>query len=59
MREQDLEILRSILDKRGGFGEDEHLELTVGRERSDAKSLDEFVAENRALLDRHLWRGRK
>jgi hypothetical protein len=28
VREQDLDILRSILDTRGGFGHREHLELT-------------------------------
>lgn len=100
MCEQDLDILRSILDTRGGFGHQQHLELTwrylhlyepdeaqravartirqvasahgapgkyhetitrcwvhlvaLHRAQSDAESFDEFIAENRGLLDRHL-----
>ena len=98
MRAHDLDILRSIVDERGGFGHQEHLELTwrylrlyepteaqraVGsairhvasshgapdkhhetitrcwvhlvalhRAQSDTESFDEFIAENRGLLDR-------
>lgn len=103
MREQDLEILQSIVDRRGGFGHPEHLELAwnylqryeveeahravrsairhiasaheaqdkyhetitrcwvhlvaVHRATSDAESFDQFIAENRGLLNRHLLDG--
>ena len=100
MREQDLDILRSVVNTRGGFGHQAHLELTwrylqmyepgeaqravatairhlasthgapdkyhetitrcwvhlvaLHRAESDAGSFDEFIAENRGLLDRRL-----
>jgi hypothetical protein len=100
MRDRELDILRSILDTRGGFGHQQHLELTwrylqlyepdeaqravarairqvasahgapdkyhetitrcwvhlvaLHRAQSDAESFDDFIAENRGLLDRHL-----
>ena len=100
MREQDLDILHSVLNTRGGFGHQAHLELTwrylqmyepaeaqravatairhlasthrapdkyhetitrcwvhlvaLHRAESDTESFDEFIAETRGLLDRHL-----